>query len=189
MSVSVPEGKGNDLSININASKRSLSDSSLDVSSACNPGKNLLEICNASQITIMAIVQIELCSLMDFDSIVRKLPFDSDSLLSSLSISSCSTAKDADVQIVNESVNLLCPITLTQIKCAVRGEHCKHRQSFDAKSFLLLGLQSQSWICPICGYLHCVQFGLDFISFLVSKFCPKSFCELVEIFRASKEIC
>lgn len=157
MSVSVPEGEGNNLSININASNRSLSDSSLDISPACNPGKNLLEICNASQITIMAIVQIELCSLMDFDSIVRKLPFDSDSLLSSLSLSSCSIAKDgshkSNVQFVASTANINKASMQNLFSCLVfRANH---------------------------GY----------VLYVVSKFCPKSFCELVDIFRTSNEIC
>ena len=45
----------------------------------------------------------------------------------------------------------ICPITQTTIDKPARGVNCTHAQCFDLKNFIVRGIQTNTWTCPICG--------------------------------------
>merc|ERR1739848_741189 len=50
-------------------------------------------------------------------------------------------------------LNMNCPVSLSRIRIAARGDDCEHLQPFDLESFIHTAQYSppaSAWICPIC---------------------------------------
>lgn len=49
--------------------------------------------------------------------------------------------------------SLLCPLTLSRLRCPVRGSACQHLQCFDLEAYLQISLATsfqRRWRCPVC---------------------------------------
>jgi len=55
-----------------------------------------------------------------------------------------------DMSVDSFTVTLKDPLTTQRMKVPARGKECKHLQCFDAKKFLQMNEQKQTWECPIC---------------------------------------
>ena len=127
-----------------------LTNSPKNISNSCIPGKNVLAINNEMPILLSITLQVELKAAIDIDRWVQQIPRDVNFTLD-LSILSFSPEADQGVEMVSMKASNICPITLQTIKIPVRGNKCKHVQTFDARSFLLMCSQTDVWKCPLCG--------------------------------------
>jgi len=57
---------------------------------------------------------------------------------------------NGDMSVDSFIVTLKDPLTTQRMKVPARGKECKHLQCFDAKKFLQMNEQKQTWECPIC---------------------------------------
>ncbi|XP_016658589.1 E3 SUMO-protein ligase PIAS1-like [Acyrthosiphon pisum] len=55
-----------------------------------------------------------------------------------------------DMSVDSITVTLKDPVSTQRMKVPARGKECKHLQCFDAKKFLQMNEQKQTWECPIC---------------------------------------
>jgi hypothetical protein len=127
-----------------------LTNSPKNISESCTPGKNMLTIVNELPILLSTTLQVELKATIDIDRWVQKIPRDINYTLD-LSILSFSRETEQNVEIVSVKNSNICPITLQTINISVRGNKCKHAQTFDARSYLLMCSQIDVWKCPLCG--------------------------------------
>lgn len=59
---------------------------------------------------------------------------------------------DNDPDLVSTSYycSLVCPLGKTRINIPAKSINCKHLQSFDALTFILMNEKNSKWICPVC---------------------------------------
>lgn len=58
--------------------------------------------------------------------------------------------EDDEIEEVNNSVSLLCPLMIDRIVTPAKGINCRHPHCFDLQTFISLAEQSYNWQCPIC---------------------------------------
>lgn len=58
---------------------------------------------------------------------------------------------DDELLAVENSVSLMCPLSLMRIKTPARGEACTHRRCFDLNTWLLFSDPTDIWQCPLCS--------------------------------------
>lgn len=59
-------------------------------------------------------------------------------------------AASDDIESLDITLSLKCPLTMVRLKTPVRGSHCKHIACFDVSSLLLLN-QGRFFRCPCCN--------------------------------------
>ena len=56
-----------------------------------------------------------------------------------------------EVEEVEQSISLKCPISYTRMKVPVKGKNCSHSTCFDLKNYFINSITKQAWNCPICS--------------------------------------
>ncbi|KAJ3005933.1 UNVERIFIED_CONTAM: hypothetical protein HDU68_004351, partial [Siphonaria sp. JEL0065] len=69
------------------------------------------------------------------------------------SSSTCETKKadEDDVCVGDSTITFSCPLSLIRIRHPAKGKHCKHKQVFDAETFLSFNEKKEMWKCVICN--------------------------------------
>ncbi|KAI8837000.1 hypothetical protein BJ741DRAFT_577765 [Chytriomyces cf. hyalinus JEL632] len=52
-----------------------------------------------------------------------------------------------DIELGDSTVSFMCPLTLVRIKHPAKGKQCKHKQAFDAETFLSFNAKNLKWKC------------------------------------------
>eukprot|EP00048_Salpingoeca_helianthica_P009450 m.135502 g.135502 ORF g.135502 m.135502 type:complete len:581 (+) comp14872_c1_seq1:106-1848(+) len=58
---------------------------------------------------------------------------------------------NAKMHTATHRISLICPVSKKRIVTPVRSRECRHIQTYDMRSFLLLVSKSSNWLCPVCG--------------------------------------
>lgn len=132
--------------------------SNINISALCQPGLNTISLGNPSSETVVVKLQIDLNDFTDLNRFIKRIP---DDISSFVDLSSLSIDGSDDLSVIGQKCCKICPIMLRPIDIAVKSRNCRHLQPFDALSFLNLAIATNSWKCPICGYVDsCISHTL-----------------------------
>ncbi|KAI9324217.1 hypothetical protein BDR26DRAFT_882021 [Obelidium mucronatum] len=60
-------------------------------------------------------------------------------------------AAEDDVSVGDSTITFSCPLALIRIKHPAKGKNCKHKQVFDAETFLSFNEKKDTWKCVVCN--------------------------------------
>ncbi|KAJ3409865.1 SUMO ligase siz1 [Chytriomyces hyalinus] len=58
-----------------------------------------------------------------------------------------------DIELGDLTVSFICPLTLVRIKHPAKGKQCRHKQAFDAETFLSFNAKNLQWKCIVCNQI------------------------------------
>lgn len=128
-----------------------------DVSSLVLSGSNHIVLQNPLLTSVEVHLQVEVKALFSIEQALRRIPFDPDVALdlSSFAVSGEARADagnlEHDLELLKIKPSGICPITLQKISVPGKGVSCEHSMVFDVRSYLILGITTNSWKCPICA--------------------------------------
>jgi len=88
---------------------------------------------------------IQFIKTLTNDELMKKIPVSGGKLF-------LNKEMENDIEEVNFSVNMRCPLSFCRINIPGKGIHCEHVQCIDLPSYLSYSQQQQVWHCPVCSH-------------------------------------